>query len=159
MIEFLKNIEWTSFISIILGAFAAISSAWIFKRKKDADNRLTKLIKEDDLFIKEYQAYIDKIKLGQEEYKKQLTEKLDINSEYDIKSLEIKTESLKHELELLKLEILKKKLELLTSKLESKDVNEIIEALNQKSIKGQANYINQILHQSGSTEQIRFEEK
>lgn len=159
MIDILKNIEWSSVIAIFIGLLSAFISADVFKRKKDADKHLTNLIKNDKIFQKDFLEKLEKIKQAQENTKEQFSKELNINSPYDIKTLEIKTESLKHELELLKLEILKKHIELLSHKLDSKDGKEIWDALNQKSVYGQANYLNNILKQSGSSEHISFERK
>ncbi len=159
MIDILKNIEWTSLIAVFIGLFSALISADIFKRKKNADKHLTNLIKNDKMFQKDFLEKLEKIKQTQENTKELFSKELNINSPYDIKSLEIKTESLKHELELLKLEILKKHIELLSYKLDSKDGKEIWDALNQKSLHGQVNYVNNILKQSGSPEHISFERK
>lgn len=158
MKDILQNLEWTSIVSILGGALSALISIWIWKRKKNADNRLSQLVKNDQYFLETYNKQIDKIIRQQEKTKKNLTDEIDINSEYDLKSLEIKNESLKKELELLKLELLKREIKVLASSLKKSEMNEIVEALNQKSLKGQANYINQILHLSGSTEHVSYNE-
>ncbi len=159
MKELFNNIEWMSTLAVLTSVAGALFSAFILRRKMNADKKLSEQLKNDTNFVSKYKEQLDKIIRLQEESKKKLSDETDLLSELDLKTLEIKTESLKLELQRQKLEIIRNYLEVLTKNLDSKkDMNEIIEALNQKSIKGQANYINQILHQSGSTEQIYFEE-
>lgn len=160
MKELFNKIEWLSALTVLISVIAAVLSGYILKRKMNADKKLSTLLKNDSEFESKYQEQIQKIIRLQNESIKNLSDETNLQNELDIAALEVKTESLKLELEKQKLELLRKYLELLTKKLDSKkDMDEIIEALNQKSIKGQANYINQILHQSGSTKQIYFEEK
>lgn len=45
-------------------------------------------------------------------------------------------------------------LKVLLAKLEEKERQEILESLEQKSIKGQVDYLNKLIHLSGSTENI-----
>ena len=158
MRDIFQNLEWTAIISIIAGAISTLISILKWKKKKDADNRLSELIKNDKDFFNNYQYQIEQILKTHEKINSNLSNTIDYNSQYDLKSLEIKNELQKKELELLKLELLKEEIKKLAESLENSKKSEIDEALNQKSLKGQANYINNILNLSGSTEQIYYDE-
>lgn len=157
MKKIIENIELTNIVSIIFGIISIIVVLLIYNRKRHADKSLAELFKSDKDFKITYYKEIQKIKSKNDYVINNYKKNININSNYELKSFEIKTKMLEQEIELLKLELLKEKINKLILKLSQNDKREILEALNQKNIIGQKNYINNILKQSGSTENIYFE--
>lgn len=157
MENIIENIELMNIATIIFGIISIIIALAIFNRKKHADRSLAELFKSDKDFINIYNDKIEKIKIENEHMINMYKNNININSHYELKSFEIKTKMLEQEIELLKLELLKEKINQLILKLSQNDKHEILQALNQKNIIGQKNYINNILKQSGSTENISYE--
>lgn len=156
MKELIENIDFTSGIALIAGFLTAIISLYIFNKKRAADKHLASLLEADKEFKKMYLKRINRIKHLNDNTINDFSNKIDIHSNYELKSLEIKKELLEKELELLKLELLRERIFELTKKLRDEDKKQILDALNQKTITGQMNYINNILRQSGSTENIQY---
>ena len=146
------SLEWFSIVGVFVSVFAAFISMKILKSKKDADKRLTKLMQSNEM-LKEANKTIEIIKQDIENSNNKLKELDNVNFEYK----KIREEFQRRELELFKFELFKKQIELLTEKLDSKDANEVLEALNQNSMKGQTNYLNYILKKSGSSELITID--
>lgn len=152
-----ETINWllnnSHILEIIIGVFAAMISSVTFAKffkRKTADTHLAKLLESERLYL---DSKFKELKVNKDEQLNLLLSK-DISKEYDLKAIEIKKYLLERELEMLKLEILKQKLSTLTLKLSEKEQNEVKDAINQPTIIGQINYLNNILHQSGSTENI-----
>lgn len=156
MKELIENIDITSAIALCIGFVSAILSFYIFNKKRTADRHLASLLKDDKRFKKIYFDKISRIKNLNNNTISELTSMIDINSAYELKSLEIKKELLKKEIELLKLEILRERIYELAKELKEDDKKQILDALNQKTVIGQMNYVNSILRQSGSTENIQY---
>lgn len=156
MKDFLSDINILTILAISLGFVSTIVSYYIFNRKRQADKRLADLLRKDDNFKLILSKEIEKIKslntLSLDEFRS----KIDINSNIELKSIEIKKMLLEKELQLLKLEMLKEKISELAKTLKSRDQKEILEVINQLTKESQTNYINNILTQSGSTENIQL---
>jgi hypothetical protein len=157
MKEIFENTGLYNIISIGLGIISTIIVLTLFNRKRNADRKLVELFKSDKNFDKKYNVKIQQLKAKNNSDINEFKKRIDINSNYDLKSIEIKRKMLEQEIELLKLELLKQEIEHLIYSLNPNDKREILKAINQKNLIGQKNYINNILRQSGSTENISFE--
>lgn len=156
MKELIENIDPTSALALLTGLFTAVVSFYIFNKKREADKHLASLLEADKEFKKIYVKKINRIKHLNDNTINEFSNKIDIHSDYELKSLEIKKQLLERELELLKLEIIREQIFVLVKSLNENDKKEILDAINQKTITGQMNYINNILKQSGSTENIQY---
>lgn len=144
-------------VSIVVGAISVFIAVNLFFRKKHADKNLAELFKSDSAFYKIYIDEINKVKSFNDTTIKKFQNKIDLNSDYDIKSLEVKKKMLEREIELVKLILIKEKISELSNKLSNNEKHEVLEALNQNTVVGQKTYINNILKQSGSLENIALE--
>lgn len=156
MKEIFENIELHEIVSIFFGIISTIIVLNIYNRKRNADHKLVELFKSDKNFSKNYNIKIEKLKAKNYADINNYEKKININSLYDLKAIEIKRKMLQQEIELLKLELMKQEIELLVSSLNQDYKNEILKAVNQQNVVGQKNYINNILRKSGSTENISF---
>ena len=156
MKEIFENIELYELISIFFGIVSTIIVLNIYYRKKNADQKLLELFKSDKNFDKNYNLTIEKLKAKNYSDINNYKKRININSHYDLKAIEIKSKMLEQEIELLKLELMKQEIEQLISSLNQNHKSEILRAINQQNVVGQKNYINNILRKSGSTENISF---
>ncbi|WP_439505745.1 hypothetical protein [Sediminibacterium sp.] len=156
MKDFLENINILTILSIILGFVSTYISYYFFNRKRQADKRLADLLRKDDSFKIILSKEIEKIKSLNTSSLDEYKSKIDISSNIELKSIEIKKMLLEKELQLIKLEMLKDKFSELAKTLKSSDQKEILEIINQLTKESQTNYINNILTQSGSTENIQL---
>lgn len=121
------NSEILTYVAIVLGLLGVIMSVLTFYRKKRAEQNFEKLLKQ-------HKNRIEKIKrIG--------IIKNEIERSDRILTFE----------EFVKVQ---KNIKKLLDKLEEKERQEILESLEQKSMKGQVDYLNKLIHLSGSTEII-----
>lgn len=119
--------EILTYIAMATGLLGVILSVLTFFRKKKAEQNFESLLKE---------------------HKNQLE---------TIKSIGTIRNEIAHTNRVLTFEEFVKvqeTLKVLLAKLEEKERQEILESLEQKSIKGQVDYLNKLIHLSGSTENI-----
>ncbi len=119
--------EILTYIAMATGLLGVILSVLTFYRKKKAEQNFETLLKE---------------------HKNQLE---------TIKSIGTIRNEIAHTNRVLTFEEFVKvqeTLKVLLAKLEEKERQEILESLEQKSIKGQVDYLNKLIHLSGSTENI-----
>jgi hypothetical protein len=138
------------FLLVAYAAFIASSSFRNFFSRRKADEHISKLLKSE-------KNYFDvKFKELNEQKEKEISQLLTIpiDKEYDLKAIEIRSKLLDQGLEMLKLEILKQKLLILANQLNEKERNDVLEAIGQPTTIGQINYLNNVLRQSGATENI-----
>lgn len=159
-------------IASVTSAIAVFISIYFFKRKGDADRHLIELIKKEEEHLKmqlfkleetrfELQKKLEEQKLREIEMHKMTIDKI-AEQQYNLAQDILEREKmLNKEMEILKYNLLKNNLEHLASKLTDKDRDEILDALKQTSLTGQMNYINRLLHLSGSSESsmIKVEKK
>ena len=119
--------EILTYIAILTGLAGVILSVLTFYRKKKAERNF-------EILLKEHIKQLDKIKsIGE------------IRNEIDHTNRILSFE------EFIKVQ---ETIKALSARLVENERKEILESLEQKSIKGQVDYFNKLLHLSGSTENI-----
>lgn len=141
---------------VVFASFTASTTMLNFSKRKRADKHLAKLLELEinhlnDRFIELSIDYGKQIKI--------INLKEDDSNDYEIKTYEIKKKLIDQELELLKFELVKKQFTLLLAKLKYQERKKVLEALEQPNIYGQINYLNSILKQCGTPNNLMIQSK
>lgn len=150
------SLNWiVTLLSMVLTLATTAISFYAFHKRKQADNHLIKLFEKEKIDSISLPTENLEASKALEELQTEL-EALIGSHKGDTISEEVHKYILERQVQALRLQLLRKQVLELSKKLSKSDRDEVLEAINQDSEEGRANYLNRILEQSKSFKGIQY---